>query len=96
MRTVLSSSLLVLAAAVVGRAQESTLWPSRVSGPIDGGWVVTTPAGSSHYLSVAYTMSRERNVEDGVVFSTMPFKGVGVSVADFGTTRTYPTVGIFH
>src|SRR5262245_22697164 len=96
MRTVLSSSFLVLAAAVIGKAQDSTLWSSRVSGPIDGGWVVTIPTGSSDYLSVAYTTSRLWNVEGGVVSSTMRFKGVGVSVADFGTTQTYPTVGVFR
>src|SRR5262245_15141020 len=96
MRNVLTILFMVLVAEIDGRAQDSTLWSSRVAGDIDGGWVVTSPTGSADYLSVAYATSKVLNVEGGTISSSMPIKGVGVSVADFGTTRTYPTVGVFR
>src|SRR5262249_21683164 len=90
------AAVMLAAAAASAQSESSTIWSSTAEGAIDSGWVVISPTGPSDYFSVAYAAVTALNVENGTVSKAMPIKGVGVSVADFGTTQTYPTVGVFR
>src|SRR5262249_5800769 len=65
-------------------------------GPIDSGWVVVFPTGSSDFFSVSFTVNALKDDERDTVTRLMPIKAVGVNVADFGTSLTYPVVGAFN
>jgi len=57
---------------------------TKADGSMEGGWVVAIPAGSSDYFNVRY---------DGAGRSV---RSLGISVADFGGTTSYPVVGYYN
>src|SRR5262245_34368098 len=75
---------------------ESTIWSCVVPQAPDSGWVVQFPTGSSDYFSAAYAAVTTLNVEGGTVSKALPIKSVGVSVADFSSGHSYPTIGVFR
>ena len=89
------AALAIAAAGASAQSENSTIWSNQASA-IDSGWVVTFPTGSSDYFSQAFAASAALNVEVTTVSKALPIKGVGVSVADFGGSQTYPTVGVFR
>jgi hypothetical protein len=57
---------------------------TNTDGVLEGGWVVSIPAGSSDYFNERYDYAVAR-----------PFAGVGIGSADFGAGTGYPTTGMF-
>lgn len=95
-KALLSFAAMALAAAgASAQSENSTIWSNQAVA-IDSGWVVIFPTGSSDYFSQAFAAVATLNVEDGTVSKSMPIKGVGVASSDFGTSQTYPTVGVFR
>lgn len=95
-KALLSFAAMALAAAgASAQSENSTIWSNQAVA-IDSGWVVIFPTGSSDYFSQAFAAVATLNVEDGTVSKSMPIRGVGVASSDFGTTQTYPTVGVFR
>src|SRR5262245_11633081 len=81
--------------ATAGDVEDSTLWVTDVEGAIDSAWVVAYPTGPSDYFSVAHhVVPGNANVAD--IAEALPIVGVAVSVADFGSGRTFPTVGVYR
>lgn len=94
-------SLATLAVAAIpafaADSADSNIWSGTKGGVIDSGWVVTFPTGSSDYFDTTYNVTAGiGNVEDGTVAAGLAVQGVGVSVSDFGSGRTYATVGVFN
>ncbi|MFO0982379.1 MAG: hypothetical protein U1E76_11690 [Planctomycetota bacterium] len=88
--------LLAGATAIAGGSADSTIWSAAKGGLIDSGWIVSAPAGSEDYFDQTYMLAAGiDNSEDGVLASGLAICGTAVSVADFGSGRTYPRVGVF-
>jgi hypothetical protein len=90
----LATLAIAVAPAFAGHNADSTIWVTDTRGPCDSGWVVVFPTGTSDYYGVSH------NVVAGIpdsedVAQGMPLTGVSVSVADFASGRTYPTVGVY-
>jgi hypothetical protein len=98
MRIAVLSAIIAMVAAAsgMGQSENATIWSNLIKGKPDSGWVVQIPTASSDYFSCGYDVVATLNVESATVSKSMPIRGVGVSVADFGTTQTYPTVGVFR
>jgi hypothetical protein len=81
--------------AVAGNVGDSTIWVTDLKGAIDSGWVVSFPTGSSDFFSVAHNvvpgLGNSEDVVDG-----LPVTGIALSVNDFGSTSTFPMVGVFY
>jgi hypothetical protein len=90
------AALAIAAAGASAQTENSTIWSNLISGAPDSGWVVAFPSGSSDYFSAAYATSASLNVEGNTVSKAMPIKGVGVCETEFGSTVSYPTVGVFR
>lgn len=98
-RAFLSLATFAVAAlpALAGGNSDSTIWSTCTGSVTDSGWVVTFPTGSSDYFDQTFTVSAGiGNTENGDVAGGLNAVGVGVSVADFGSGRTYATVGVFN
>src|SRR5262245_25244314 len=85
--------------AFAGHNADSTIWSGPKGGLCDSAWVVTFPTGPSDYFDQTFTVnpgsSVALNTENGDLNGVLPFTGVSVSVADFGSGRNYPLVGVF-
>ncbi|MFN8549685.1 MAG: hypothetical protein U0527_17375, partial [Candidatus Eisenbacteria bacterium] len=77
-----------------GHDGDSSISITDVQREIKQGLVVQIPTGSSDYFNVAHAVQPGIGNSDEVV-DGLPVTGISVSVADFGSGRTYPTVGIF-
>src|SRR5262245_37000152 len=73
---------------------DSTIWSCVVPNVPDSAFNPSFPIIS--HLSVAYAAVPTLNVEGGTVSKTMPIKSVGVSIADFGSGLSFPTIGVFR
>src|SRR5262245_14245627 len=92
-----------------GGTGDSTLWSTAAGDLMDSGWVVTFPTGSSDYFDVTYDVvagigdvespaawpARDPNAGRGRVAGGLDIKAIAVSVADFGSGRHFPQLGIF-
>jgi hypothetical protein len=98
MRKTVSSLLLSCLAwqpALAGDVEDSTIWVTNVLGRVDSAWAVSDPTGPSDYFSVAHHVE-PGNANVAVLAEALPIVGVSVSVADFGSGRTFPTVGVYR
>src|SRR5262245_57778624 len=93
--------LCVLAVTVLGsrvvaaQDTDSILWVSSSRFlDINSGWVVQLPAGPSDFLSVPYPVQGGSGNSEQLV-DGLPITGVAVSVADFGSSTSFPLVGVF-
>ncbi|MFO0980646.1 MAG: hypothetical protein U1E76_02685 [Planctomycetota bacterium] len=76
---------------------DPVLWSGLKRNLIDSGWVVTSPTGSADYFDATYgVIPGITNVENGVLAGGLPIRCIAVSVADFGSGRTYPILGVFN
>src|SRR5215510_10621479 len=82
-------------ATLAGDVEASTIWVTDLQGAIDSGWVITVPTGSSDYFSVAHHVA-PGNSNGADLAEALPIVGVAVSVADFGSGRTFPSVGVYQ
>jgi hypothetical protein len=91
------AALAIAAAGASAQSENSTIWSNLIQTAPDRGWVVANPAGSSDFFSAGYqAVSTPLNVEGTVVNRGMPLKGIGLCISDFGSTLTFPTVGVFR
>src|SRR5262245_23640253 len=103
-RTRMKKALMVLAAfalvTTTATAQDASIWSHQLGtdATIDTGWVVTIPTLTSDWFSVAYNVTGGvgDNGDRQVINGHMNVNGLGLSVADFGTTQTYTNVGVFR
>lgn len=90
----------VLAAVPAAFAQHSapaSIYRTTLSAPVDSGWVVGFPTGSSDFFNVSFdVVPGIGNFNANTIPDGYPLAGLGVSVTDFGSGRTYATVGIFN
>src|SRR5262245_19928280 len=85
-------------------AQNASIWSHQLGSQffgdaaIDTGWVVTIPTLTSDWFSVAYNITAgvADNDDRQFINGHMSVTGLGLSVADFGTTQTYTEVGVFR
>jgi hypothetical protein len=80
---------------LAGDVEDSTIWVTDLQGAIDSAWVVASPTGSSDYFSVAHHVA-SGNPNGADLTEALPIVGVAVSVADFGSGRTFPSVGVYQ
>src|SRR5262245_34877313 len=80
-----------------GGNADSTNWREHPAnrGLMDSGWVVQFPTGSSDYFNLADPVYHGVGIPDSCVIDDKPLCAIGVSVADFGSGRTYATIGLF-
>lgn len=87
--------VLAMAAGPAFARNDAKIATTNLVGPVDTGWVVGFPTGSSDYFNVAH------NVVPGIgntemVAGGLPMCGLWVSETDFGSGRVYPIVGCFN
>lgn len=63
---------------------------------MDSGWVVTIPSLTSDFFNKCSNVTPGIGDTDSEVVGGLPINSVDISVADFGTTLTYSTVGVFR
>src|SRR5262245_61666428 len=100
----MKKALMVLAgftfATTTATAQSASIWSHQLGNDkaIDSGWVVTIPSLTSDWFSAAYDVTAGIGDNDDRQFLNghMNVNGLGISVADFGTTQTFDHVGVFR
>lgn len=74
---------------------DSAIYHTQCNAQIDSGWVVGFPTGSSDYFNTAHPVvsgiGDSESMADG-----LPVTSMAVAVTDFGSGRTYATVGVFN
>jgi hypothetical protein len=85
MRRFLLAAASVALLPVVASAQQRPefIHNTKTDGSTEGGWVVQIPSGSSDYFNVRYDIPNTS------------YSGVHISMYDFGTATTYPSIGIW-
>src|SRR5262245_2141846 len=88
--------LLTLSPTVLaGHDGESTLWVTDLQGAIDSGWIVSVPTGPSDYFNTAHKvvpgLDNSEQIVDG-----LPITGLALAVSDFGSSNTFPVVGVYY
>lgn len=73
----------------------SAVWVTDVHGAMDSGWGVSFPAGPSDFFSVGHDVIAGSGNSEELV-DGLPVNGLAVSIADFGTTATFPRVGVYN
>src|SRR5262245_5175690 len=100
MRKALSGLAVLALGVTTAAAQDASIWSHQLgnSAVLDTGWYVTIPSGPSDFFSSAYDVvaGLGNNPDREVINGNMKVNGIAVSVTDFGTTRTYPQVGVFR
>lgn len=91
------ATLAVAAIPAFAGAGDSTIWSATKGNVIDSGWVVGFPTGSSDFFDATYGVTAGiGNLEGATVAGGLKVDGIAVSVSDFGSGRTYATVGVFN
>lgn len=94
------ATLALVATTASAQVENASIWSHQIGNDaaIDGGWVVSIPALTSDSFSAAYNVTAGvgDNNDRQFINGNMNVNGVGLSVADFGTTQTFTQVGVFR
>src|SRR5262245_51204576 len=86
--------------ATTASAQNASIWSHQLANDaaIDTGWLVSIPSVTSDWFSAAYNVTAGLGDNDDRQFinGNMNVNGIGISVADFGSTQSYASVGVFR
>ncbi|MFO0981962.1 MAG: hypothetical protein U1E76_09505 [Planctomycetota bacterium] len=96
MRTLLGLASLALAApALANDTVDSAIYSTTTTRQPSSGWVVQFPTGSEDYFNAVFEVATGGgSVEGPAIAADLPITAIAVSVADFGSGRTYPLVGV--
>jgi hypothetical protein len=94
------ATLALVATTATAQVENASIWSHQLGNDaaVDSGWVVSIPALTSDSFSAAYnvTAGLADNDDRQQINGNMNVNGVGISVADFGTTQTFETIGVFR
>ncbi|MFO0981963.1 MAG: hypothetical protein U1E76_09510 [Planctomycetota bacterium] len=97
MRTLLGLASLALAApALANDTVDSAIYSTTTTRQPNSGWVVQFPTGSEDYFNAVFdVIAGSGNVDGPTLADGLPVTAIALAVADFGSGRTYPRMGVY-
>ncbi|MFO0981964.1 MAG: hypothetical protein U1E76_09515 [Planctomycetota bacterium] len=91
------ASLALAVPVLANDTVDSAIYATTTTRRPNSGWVVQFPTGSEDYFNAVFDVIAGSGNADGqnVVADGLPITSIAVSVADFGSGRTYATVGVY-